>query len=176
MLPGGSDVKAAAGLAPYCSEAICAPARYAACDWGTWTWRRDTSGLMGPRASRIASSVSARKRWTLLRAYLAVRGEVATDHAFTYRHRPLSPRYCASRLHTYGRSCGVRVTPHQLRHSCATLLLNCGAYILTVQAILGHRHVDTALGYARLYDVTVAAHYYARRKTNSVSTSHSSPV
>lgn len=35
-----------------------------------------------------------------------------------------------------------------------------GAPILTVQAILGHQHVDTTLGYARLYDGTVAADYY----------------
>jgi len=30
----------------------------------------------------------------------------------------------------------VKVTPHQLRHTCATLLLNAGAPILTVQAVL----------------------------------------
>lgn len=29
-----------------------------------------------------------------------------------------------------------------------------------MQAILGHRHIDTTLGYARLYDGTVAADYY----------------
>ncbi len=63
-------------------------------------------------------------------------------------------------LHTYGRRCGVRISPHQLRHSCATLLLNAGAPILTVQAVLGHKQIDTTLGYARLYDGTVAADYY----------------
>lgn len=52
-------------------------------------------------------------------------------------------------------------TPHQLRHTCATLLLNAGAPILTVQMILGHRHIDTTLGYARLYDGTLARDYYA---------------
>jgi hypothetical protein len=40
------------------------------------------------------------------------------------------------------------------------LLLNAGASILTVQAMLGHRHVDTILDYACLYDGTLAAHYY----------------
>jgi hypothetical protein len=40
------------------------------------------------------------------------------------------------------------------------LLLNAGAPVLTVQTILGHRHVDTTLGYARLYDGTVASDYY----------------
>jgi len=54
----------------------------------------------------------------------------------------------------------VHITPHQLRHSCATLLLNAGAPVLTVQALLGHEKVDTTLGYARLYDGTVAADYY----------------
>jgi site-specific recombinase XerD len=95
-----------------------------------------------------------------LHAYLELRGPAASDHVFIYRHLPLSDSYCSQRLRTYGRRCGVRVTPHQLRHSCATLLLNAGAPILTVQTILGHKFIDTTLGYARLYDGTVAADYY----------------
>ena len=51
------------------------------------------------------------------------------------------------------------VTPHQLHASFASLLLNAGAPILAVQALLGHEHVDTTLRYARLYDSTVAADY-----------------
>ncbi len=54
----------------------------------------------------------------------------------------------------------MTIKPHQLRHSCATLLLNAGAPVLTVQSILGHKFIDTTLGYARLYDGTVAADYY----------------
>jgi integrase len=95
-----------------------------------------------------------------LQAYLAVRGVAPSDHVFVYYHRPLGPTYCYARLQAYGRRCGVRATPHQLRHSCATLLLNAGAPILTVQTILGHQHIDTTLGYARLYDGTLAADYY----------------
>ena len=79
-----------------------------------------------------------------LRAYLDVRGPAATDHVFVYRHRAR----------------GIRVTCHQLRHSAATMLLNAGAPILTVQTILGHKNIDTTRRYARLYDGTVAAHYY----------------
>jgi site-specific recombinase XerD len=63
-------------------------------------------------------------------------------------------------MRTYSRRCGVDVTPHQLRHCCATFLLNAGALVLTVQVILGHKYVDTTLQYARLYDGTVAADYY----------------
>ena len=64
------------------------------------------------------------------------------------------------RSKAYAERCHIRVTPHQLRHSCATLLLNSGAPVLTVQTLLGHKRIDTTLGYARLYDGTVAADYY----------------
>jgi site-specific recombinase XerD len=96
----------------------------------------------------------------VLKAYLDVRGPASTEHVFIYRHLPLGSKYCQIRLRTYGKRCGVFITPHQLRHSCATLLLNAGAPILTVQTILGHQRVDTTLGDARLYDGTAAADYY----------------
>jgi integrase len=98
-------------------------------------------------------------------AYLPCRGPVVSDHLFAFRHQPLSYTYCIERLRTYGKACGLTLTPHQLRHSCATLLLNAGAPILTVQALLGHRHIDTTLSYARLYDGTIAADYYRAMST-----------
>lgn len=97
-----------------------------------------------------------------LHAYLEVRGlpDALPDFVFVFRHRPLTRSYCFERLRTYCKPLGIHVAPHQLRHSCATLLLNCGAPVLTVQTLLGHKWVDTTLGYARLYDGTVAADYY----------------
>jgi site-specific recombinase XerD len=95
-----------------------------------------------------------------LHAYLDVRGPAPTDHVFTFRHLPLTVSYCYSRLRTSSRRCGLHVTPHQLRHTAATLLLNAGAPILTVQTTMGHKHIDTTLKYARLYDGTVATDYY----------------
>jgi site-specific recombinase XerD len=126
-----------------------------------------SAGLPGRRV-RVEKSKGLKDRVVYLSqatskaldAYLEVRGPVTTDHVFAYRHQPLSPRYCSQRLHTYGRRCGIRVTPHQLRHSCGTLLLNAGAPILAVQAILGHKQIDTTLRYTRLYEGTVAADYY----------------
>jgi integrase len=98
-----------------------------------------------------------------LRAYLAVRGQADAlpQNMFIFRHAPLSRTYCFQRMETYGLRCGVKASPHQLRHSCATLLLNAGAPALSVQMILGHRQIDTTLGYARLYDGTLAADYYS---------------
>jgi site-specific recombinase XerD len=94
-----------------------------------------------------------------VQAYLSVRGPAASDHVFVFCHRPLSRGYCRQRLRIYGRGCGLRIIPHQLRFSFATLLLNAGVSILTVQHILGHHHVKTTLGYARLYDSTAARDY-----------------
>jgi site-specific recombinase XerD len=78
---------------------------------------------------------------------------------FTYDSQPLSSRYCQSRLGTIGKKCGIHVSPHQLRSTCATLLINAGMSIFGVQAILGHQFVDTTLQYARTYAVTVAKDY-----------------
>jgi hypothetical protein len=82
------------------------------------------------------------------------------EEVFIFHHQPLSRSYCGTRLRTYARQCGVKVTPHQLRHTCATLLLNAGAPVLSVQMILGHQHIDTTMGYARLYDGTVEKDYF----------------
>lgn len=94
-----------------------------------------------------------------LKAYLALRCPAETDHVFIYRHQPLKVGYCGRRLRLYRERCGIHITPHQLRFSSATLLLNAGTPILTVQRILGHQRVETTLRYARLYDSTIAADY-----------------
>ncbi|MEW6405343.1 MAG: tyrosine-type recombinase/integrase, partial [Chloroflexota bacterium] len=100
-----------------------------------------------------------------LQAYAqrAVRGpaDALPENVFIFRHAPLTRTYCFQRLETYGRHCGVKASPHQLRHSCATLLLNAGVPVLSLQMILGHKQIDTTLGYARLYDGTLAADYYS---------------
>lgn len=99
-----------------------------------------------------------------LRDYLKVRGptNALPENVFIFRAAPLSRTYLFEKMKTYGRRSKVgTIAPHRLRHSCATLLLNSGAPVLAVQTILGHKQVDTTLGYARLYDGTVAADYYS---------------
>jgi integrase/recombinase XerC len=84
-------------------------------------------------------------------------GELSQNQelVFTYHNKPLSRRYCQSRLRTIGKQIGFHVSPHQLRHTCATMLLNAGMSILGVQKLLGHKYVETTLRYAKVYDVTV---------------------
>lgn len=96
-----------------------------------------------------------------LTAYLVVRGSGQTDHVFLFRHLPLSKDFLRGRIKAAGERTGVKVTPHQLRHTFATQLLNAGCKITTIQALLGHRHANTTLTYARLHDQTIAADYLA---------------
>lgn len=50
----------------------------------------------------------------------------------------------------HGRTVGVQLTPHALRHMCATHLLRGGADIRHVQQLLGHRSLTTTALYTRV--------------------------
>ncbi len=53
-------------------------------------------------------------------------------------------------VQTHGQAIGVRVSPHLLRHTCATHLLRGGADIRHVQELLGHRSLVTTALYTRV--------------------------
>jgi hypothetical protein len=77
----------------------------------------------------------------------------------------VSKDFIRGRIKATGERAGVKVTPHQLRHTYATQLLNAGCKITTIQALLGHRHLNTTLTYARVHDRTVADDYFAAMAT-----------
>ena len=51
------------------------------------------------------------------------------------------------------------VTPHALRHTYATALVNAGVSLQSLMALLGHVSPEMSLRYARLFDATVRAEY-----------------
>lgn len=96
-----------------------------------------------------------------LSAYLAMRGVGPTDHVFLYRNQPLSKDLIHGRLKAAGERAGVRLHAHRLRHTCATQLLNAGCPVTSIQKLLGHKKLNTTMVYARAYDATVEADYFA---------------
>ena len=96
-----------------------------------------------------------------LGAYQAVRGPANSDHLFLYRFRPLNRDLVRDRLKAAGQRAGVKVTPHMLRHTFATQLVNAGCQATTIQALLGHRRLNSTMVYARVHDQTVMDDYFS---------------
>lgn len=65
---------------------------------------------------------------------------------------PLTPRSIERMVDHYAKAAGItkRITPHTLRHSYATDLLQNGADIRSVQAMLGHASIQTTQVYTHV--------------------------
>ena len=90
-----------------------------------------------------------------LQRYLSHRGTAEDDHLWLDDGRPLKDHQVRYRLRCWGKLCGVSVTPHRLRHTLATRLINQGMSLESLRKLLGHKHLTTTQQYARIYDVTV---------------------
>lgn len=74
--------------------------------------------------------------------------------------RPLRYEWLANKMTALGLAAGVaEVTPHRLRHSLATRLLNAGMDITRIQKLLGHTQLSTTQVYAQVLDLTLEADY-----------------
>ena len=106
------------------------------------------------------------KAESALRAYLAVRGELAADVEeqavfVNYRGKRITTRSIRRLFDTYLKQAALRagISPHTLRHSFATHLLNAGADLRGIQELLGHASLSTTQKYTHLNDWQLIAVY-----------------
>jgi integrase/recombinase XerD len=95
-----------------------------------------------------------------LGSYLRLRQRLAIGHdvlLFNRRGQPLSAAAMRDRLIKAARAAQIdtRVTPHMLRHTAATQLVEAGVDIRLVQRLLGHASLSTTEIYAHVSDTAL---------------------
>jgi len=87
-------------------------------------------------------------------------GESAYPNLFLERGKPLTRQFAWSTIKKHAAKIGLQnVSPHTLRHSFATHLLQHGADSRSVQALLGHSDISTTQIYTHITDRHLRAAY-----------------
>ena len=93
--------------------------------------------------------------YLLYRQNLGYSIRVSRAHLLIFDQQPIKPTLVQARLRRYGAAVGVAVSPHRLRHTLATRLVNAGMDIISIQRLLGHEKLDTTMIYAHVHDTTM---------------------
>ncbi len=112
------------------------------------------------RSLRVRHGKGAKERYVYMgrrltkamRDWLAVRGHVpGSDWVFISRSgERLDPRNVQRILERLGRKAGVKVSPHMLRHTGATLFIRNGGDPFSLQRLLGHADIQTTMIYVHM--------------------------
>ena len=115
----------------------------------------------GSKTRRVPVGSSA-VEW--LKSYLAVRRKKANieiDNIFVNKNGvPLNRQIIHKMISEYARKCGLEgVSPHTLRHSFATHLVQNNADIRSVQQMLGHADISTTQIYTHITNAQLKKNY-----------------
>ena len=128
----------------------------------------------GSKQRRVPIGKSA-VHW--LQRYAAMRASFGNQHKpqlFLNRGRPLTRQVAWKIIKTHAGNAGLQeVSPHTLRHSFATHLLQRGADSRSVQALLGHSDISTTQIYTHITDRHLRSAYdrhHPRSGTTTPST------
>jgi integrase/recombinase XerD len=134
--------------------------RWSAIDLGQGTLRVDNSKGQVDRVVYLAPDVAtALRQWQRLQT--ATASYVFPSRMARKGGLPLGARQIRNRMTRYLKLAAITKTysPHSLRHTFATQLLNAGASLEVVKELMGHRSLQMTLRYIQLYDRTKRAQY-----------------
>ncbi len=138
--------------------------------WGKG--RKERIVPFGTKANEALEAYREKKGEFLEAKGIAVPAGAGSDALFLNRSgKRLTARSVARRLDLYIRKLGLprQISPHALRHTFATHLLEAGADLRAIQELLGHANLSTTQKYIhlnldRLLEVYDKAHPRARKK------------
>lgn len=120
----------------------------------------DTERMVPLDAPAVALVDSIAERRSSGRPLRHPRSGRLVEFLLTHQGRRVSKDVLREELARAAAAAGLDpVTPHQLRHTYATAMVNSGVSLQALMALLGHQTAEMSLRYGRLFDATVRADY-----------------